>query len=677
MYLYRRRFLPLKRMTLRILIKRAAICTSLIAVFWSALTEISAKETWMQVDSGHFRVIGNTGEKDLRQVAVKLEQFRIILSNVFDRMNFDSPVPLRVIVFKDDGGFKKFKPVDNGKLRDWVAGYFQPGEDVNYIVLSAGDSWESTYRIIFHEYTHLLLNNTIGQSSIPPWFNEGMAEYYEIFEIQDERNIRLGGLNDGHLKLLKEKKLIPLEKFFAINLLNLNGQSDDEVSLYYAQSWALVHFLIHGNGGSRKSEINSFLELLMSGKSAQAAFDEIFGADFRGLERELEGYLSQTKFSTASVALKKELVIETPPKTTLLSEAEAKGVQADLLFRLERLAEAEVLAKESLNLNPGLSMANSVIGLLRMNAGDYAAARYYLKRAVNSDQNDFRAHYNYALAISREGVTDDGHVLSYNPAAVVEMRRSLNRVVSLNPDFAEAYNLLAFINIVNNSDLEDALTLLERALELSPMNQWYSLRIGEVYLRQKRFEDARIVVRRILEQPGDDDIREFAETSLQKIDESEKQTEKIRVFNEQNAIRNPYLIESAASMTPAELDALQRRIEIDSINTNIRQLKSGEERVLGNIVKIECVSGGVVFKVRTGSLEIELKNRDFNDITFYTYNVDLKGGQIGCGSDVAKSLSIITFRPPNSPGVDSKGSLVAVEFVPEYFTFSNENKVRN
>ncbi len=51
--------------------------------------------------------------------------------------------------------------------------------DVNYIVLSIGRR-EFTYQVVFHEYTHLLVNQNI--SRLPLWLNEGFADFFSTFD---------------------------------------------------------------------------------------------------------------------------------------------------------------------------------------------------------------------------------------------------------------------------------------------------------------------------------------------------------------------------------------------------------------------------------------------------------------------------------------------------------------
>src|SRR5512132_320313 len=91
---------------------------------------VLAKDTWVSVRTKNFLMVGNAGEKDIRKVALRLEQFREVFTRLFPKMKFNTPVPTTVIVFKSDSSYAPFKPRAN------TAGYFQAGPDVNYITLT-------------------------------------------------------------------------------------------------------------------------------------------------------------------------------------------------------------------------------------------------------------------------------------------------------------------------------------------------------------------------------------------------------------------------------------------------------------------------------------------------------------------------------------------------------------
>src|SRR3712207_1948089 len=91
----------------------------------------SEKDVWTSVNSKNFELVGNANEKEIRRVATKLEQFREVFRQLFPKVNFNSAIPTRVVVFKNSGAYKPFKPVRaDGKPDDGIAGYFHPGDDV-------------------------------------------------------------------------------------------------------------------------------------------------------------------------------------------------------------------------------------------------------------------------------------------------------------------------------------------------------------------------------------------------------------------------------------------------------------------------------------------------------------------------------------------------------------------
>src|SRR5437763_11634367 len=180
----------------RLLTVPAIACLLLVAF----VTPASAKDSWTSVRSQNFFLVGNVSEKEIRQVATRLEQFRDVFIRLFSRAKFTSPVPTTVIVFKSMGSYKPFNPGNN-------AGYFQKGQDVNYITLTTEAS-QNPFSVIYHEYVHLLVDNTNG--NVPVWFNEGLAEYYSSFDIEEDRKVHLGELIPYHLQTLREQKLLPL-----------------------------------------------------------------------------------------------------------------------------------------------------------------------------------------------------------------------------------------------------------------------------------------------------------------------------------------------------------------------------------------------------------------------------------------------------------------------------------
>src|SRR5690349_12216497 len=151
-----------------------AVVLSLLAVVSQQYT-VSAKDTWISVRTKNFYLIGNANQKDIGRVAAKLEQFREAFVQLFPCTRFNTPVPTTFIVFRIIGYYMHFcAPKSNGS--------FQPGLDVNYIALTTewygptGSGLAGVFETIFHEFTHLLVNNTLTGATL--CFTAGLAEYY-------------------------------------------------------------------------------------------------------------------------------------------------------------------------------------------------------------------------------------------------------------------------------------------------------------------------------------------------------------------------------------------------------------------------------------------------------------------------------------------------------------------
>ena len=282
---------------------------ALIVLFLSIAVSASAKDEWIQVRSKNFFLVGNASEKDIRKVATRLEQFRETFRLLFGKMNLTSPIATNVIVFKSDSAYKPFKPKRaDGKIDNFVAGFFQPGEDVNYITLSTEGEDADTFGTIFHEYVHFIVNTNFGKSEVPPWFNEGLAEYYQTFAIEQDQKVKLGLPQSIHLQLLNQSKLIPLDQLFKISNYQLLQTGDHSRSIFYAESWALIHYFVQTG---KSDGLGKFLNLILNDTPPEKAFQDAFSMTYPQMEKELRKYVSQSSYHYHEITFKNKLVFDT------------------------------------------------------------------------------------------------------------------------------------------------------------------------------------------------------------------------------------------------------------------------------------------------------------------------------------------------------------------------------
>lgn len=639
---------------------------SVLTLFSAAIIfaqNIFALDAWTKVRSNNFQLAGNAPEEDIRQVAYKIERFRATFAGLTGEKNLGSPIPTNIIVFKSDEYFRDFKPVDkDGKFIDWAIGYFQAGEDVNYIALAAGVEKNKNFSVIYHEYTHFLIDNEIGRSVAPPWFNEGLAEYYETAQIEENQKAVFGAVNDEDLRLLRQNKLIPFDKFFDTDYYSLNTQTKESAALYYAQSWALIHYLLQANNGARKSQFDKFVDFIKNGKQPKTAFSEAFETDFATMQRELSTYINQKNFNSSAEIIKTKIDIQL--QTSPISEAEAKIVLGDLLFHLRRFDDAAAQFESALKSDENSSLANSSLGLIRLQQKNFPEARKYLEKAVALDEKNYLIHYQYAYVLSREGMSEYGFVSGYDYAQAKLMRDELKKAIELNSNFAQSYSLYAFISVVRNEDLEQATEYIEKALSLAPGNQWFLLRSAELLMRKEDFTGARRIALKVLQTAPDDDLRIYAQNRIDLINSLEAQLLAVKNYNDKLKSEVPDKI-----LSDEEFARLRDLAILESINQALRKPKTNEIRVLGYLSKVECGENGVDYFVKVGKDVLRLNSKDFENLNLVSFAKEMSNVQLSCETVKNDIFAVITYRPDEKILSKTNGEMLSIEFVPQNFKF--------
>lgn len=635
----------------------------------------AAQDKWTSVRSTNFHLIGDAKEAEIRRVATRLEQFREVFVQLLPSLKYSSPVPTTVIVFRNEKAFRPYKPQSaDGKATKWVAGYFSPREDANYIVLSTEGESKQTYQTIYHEYIHYLVNNSFGRSKVPPWFNEGLAEYYDQFSIEGDIRVNLGDLNNNHLYTLQNTKLIPLQQFFSVDYFTLNQQGSHSANIFYAQSWALMHYLIHGKGGNRANEINAYLNAIGNGETPDAAFRAAFKTSFEEMEKELRHYVGQSTYKGFQITFKNKLVFDDKIKTEPMSLAAANAYLGDLLLGSGRIEEAEARLAESLAAEPDNILANSTMGMAKMRQRKFADAKGFLEKARRAETAGHLVHYRYAYVLSREAMDGNGWVANYSDEAAWTIRESLKKAIAANPNFPESYSLLAFIALVRNDEIDDAIGHIRTALRLSPGNENYMLDLAGLHGRKRDFDEAKRLADGVYKTAQDPNVRTRARSVLQNVSDLQRYSEREKEFaggqsgpdvGESGLRRQSVVVLGAdEELTEEKLKELAAAAELESLNRVLRKPQAGEKRILGHLSAIECSRDSIAFLIKDGSAVVRLTSKDFQGLELTSY-VDLPDLQIGCGSIKQPVWAVITYVPEEDPKKKTSGRIIAIDIVPE------------
>ena len=471
------------------------------------------RDSWRSVRTNNLFVIGNADAERLRQVAAWLEFFHSAFGRLVSRNVLDSSVPTTVVVFRDEASFMPFKPLYQGRPAN-LAGFFQPGEDVNYIAMSLDPRERDPFSIAFHEYVHLHLRDNIP--NVPLWLNEGLAEFYGSLQFVGSEAIL--GVPLGYIRLLRSEELLPLKTLFSIDVRSPHYNEQEKTGIFYGQSWALVHYLMLGGGPARQDQFKRFLNLITRGDDAAKAMEDSFGMTLDTIDNELRAYIRRNELPTLRMASDdpQAYASYTAMQRMSLSEAEANYYLGDLLLHIGRGEDADRYFKQAIALDPGLTIAYSALGQLAMRKGRFDDARKYLQKATTTPQH-YLVHYHYAWILGREAISPTGHVTGYSPEIAAAMREHLLRTIKLAPDFAPAYYLLAFVDSFTEN-LDEALEMAEKARRLEPSRGSYALLLAEIHVQRNDRATARSLFE-ALTRDSDERIREEAQRQLDRLND--------------------------------------------------------------------------------------------------------------------------------------------------------------
>src|ERR1700723_1998672 len=275
--------------------------TSILFLFLFATALASARdkaENWLEVRSQNFTVVTNANEKTGRRIADQFERMRSVFHQALPHIALDNGSPIIVLAIKDEKDFRALEPaayLAKGQLK--LAGLFLTTLDKNYVLMQLDAQGDHPYATIYHEYTHLL----VGKADwMPLWMNEGLAEYYQNTDIR-EKDISLGEPSTENVMLLRQNRMLPLATLFTVDHASPYYHEENKGSIFYAESWALTHYLRVKDSQENTHRLTDYATLLTQNVDAVTAATRAFG-DLKKLQSALEDYVRQNAFHYMKMA---------------------------------------------------------------------------------------------------------------------------------------------------------------------------------------------------------------------------------------------------------------------------------------------------------------------------------------------------------------------------------------
>ena len=184
----------------------------------------------------------------------------------------------------------------------------------------------------FHQFAYLRIG-----SNLPIWANEGLAEYFGDALLVRGRFVM--GQVDAR-RLATVRKSIEDETSYGFGeLLNMSSQQwlanvnsrDKRAHLMYDQSWAIVHFLVHGQRERFQPAFMAYLQQIHKGKTSEQAFETAFGStNYEPFEKAWLKYMEELDADPLTVAHQRVTFLASG-----LRRLDGDGVKVDSLEQLK------------------------------------------------------------------------------------------------------------------------------------------------------------------------------------------------------------------------------------------------------------------------------------------------------------------------------------------------------
>jgi tetratricopeptide (TPR) repeat protein len=451
---------------------------------------------WIEVRSPHFTVVSNASEQKAREVASRFEQIRTVFSESLPLTGSHPSPSITILAFKNQDSLRPLL------AEFWTGGHARPGGFFThrlgqfYMALDLSAPGPYPYATLYHEYYHSLTTPYIP--TLPVWLAEGLAEFFGNTEIS-AGEVRMGLPDPSFIKRLKQDGLMRITDLINVDRLSPYYNEQAKTSIFYAEAWALTHYLMVGDHNAHRAQLMQFLEATAQGVPAERAAVAAFG-DLKQLEQTLIRYLGSYIFYHLTTAAPAPLPAAAFPARAL-SQAEVDSYQGGFLVTRGRLREAQPILAEAASLDPNLASTHSHLALADYLLGATDQADAEVSRAIALDPQDWLASYLRAyFAFPGSMVNQDD-----------EMEADLRNCIRVQPEFAPALGMLAAYLAAQNRDLPRALEFAQKAVALEPANSGYQLARAKVLGRMQRYEAASESASLALATAQDDQSRVDAE----------------------------------------------------------------------------------------------------------------------------------------------------------------------
>jgi hypothetical protein len=298
---------------------------------------LAAEGHWMKFTSGPYQVFTDAGPRAGRETIVRFEEFRNAVGQIVGEQDLQTPVPIRVFVFKNARGWSASAAVAEGR-------------DCYAIVL---DEKGAVAPAVYTALTRLFLNANTNR--MPAAFEHGLLEFFSTFQSE--------GVH------------------ISVGAPPASGPDLD---------WARIHFLV--TNPQYYGRIKVVLYNLRRGVDADTAFRNAFGKSAAEIETLAKQHLAAGNFQTGTIPGRPLAPNDKDFPERPVSDSDARLARADILAGSQSAAEYETLLRN----HEHVPEAEEGLGLLALRDHKPDDARRHFAAAIDAGSSSARCYIEYA-----------------------------------------------------------------------------------------------------------------------------------------------------------------------------------------------------------------------------------------------------------------------------------------
>jgi hypothetical protein len=298
---------------------------------------LAAEGRWIKFTSGPYQVFSDAGARAGRETVVRFEEFRHAVGQIVGEQDLQTPLPIRVFVFKNARGWSAPAPIAEGR-------------DCYAIVV---DEKAALTPAVYTALIRLFLNANTNR--MPAAFEHGLLEFFSTFHSE--------GVH------------------ISVGVPPAGGPDLD---------WARIHFLV--TDPQYYGRIKILLYNLRRGIDPDPAFRNAFGKSAAEIEALAKQHLAAGNFQAGTIPGRPLAPNDQDFPERPVSDSDARLARADILAGAQSAAEYESLIRD----HEHVPEAEEGLGLLAL--GDHRAddARRHFAAAMEGGSSSARCYIEYA-----------------------------------------------------------------------------------------------------------------------------------------------------------------------------------------------------------------------------------------------------------------------------------------